>query len=59
MEKKSASNGIGFESLLALLFISLKLMGFIDWSWFWVLSPLWIPVFFVIVVVLIFYVLAR
>ncbi len=59
MEKKSASNGIGFGSLLALLFIALKLMGFIDWSWFWVLSPLWIPVFFVIVVVLIFNVLAR
>ena len=35
-------NGIGFGSLLLLLFIGLKLGGVIDWSWWWVLSPLWI-----------------
>ena len=29
---------------LTLLFIALKLMEFIDWSWFWVLSPLWLPI---------------
>jgi len=33
---------VGFASVLALLFIALKLMGFIAWSWVWVLSPLWI-----------------
>lgn len=31
-----------FPGLLALLFIALKLTGFIAWSWWWVLSPLWI-----------------
>ena len=34
--------GTGFPSLLALLYIGLKLTGYIDWSWVWVLSPLWI-----------------
>lgn len=35
---------IGFCGLLAVLFIGLKLGGVIDWSWLWVLSPLWIPI---------------
>lgn len=38
------SGGIGFLGLLTVLFIGLKLTGFIEWSWWWVLSPLWIPV---------------
>lgn len=38
----SSSGGIGFVGLLTLLFIALKLLDKIDWSWWWVLSPLWI-----------------
>lgn len=38
----SASGGAGFVSLLTVLFIGLKLTGYIDWSWWWVLSPIWI-----------------
>lgn len=38
----SSSSGIGFTGLLAVLFIGLKLTDNIDWSWWWVLSPLWI-----------------
>lgn len=34
--------GIGFLGLLGVLFIGLKLTGFINWSWLWVLAPLWI-----------------
>ncbi len=35
--------GIGtFASMLTLIFITLKLIGKIDWSWWWILSPLWI-----------------
>ena len=46
---------IGFCGLLALVFIVLKLCGVIAWSWLWVLSPLWIPIAFVLtIVVLIF-----
>lgn len=37
----SSSGGIGFVGLLAVLFIALKLTGYINWSWVWVLSPIW------------------
>lgn len=36
--------GPGFLSSLALIFITLKLTDIIDWSWWWVLSPLWLPI---------------
>ncbi len=38
----SSSGGIGFAGLLTIIFITLKLLDKIDWSWWWVLSPLWI-----------------
>lgn len=44
------SGGVGFCGLLAILFIGLKLGGVIDWSWWWVLSPLWIPAAIVLLV---------
>lgn len=37
------TGGIGFFGLLTIVFITLKLIGYINWSWWWVLSPLWIP----------------
>lgn len=37
------NNSVGFCGLLALLFIAFKLAGIIAWSWWWVLSPIWIP----------------
>jgi hypothetical protein len=40
----SVGGGIGFGGLLTILFIGLKLTNFIAWSWFWVLSPVLIPV---------------
>lgn len=36
------SGGIGFVGMLTILFIGLKLTGYVDWSWWWVLSPVWI-----------------
>jgi hypothetical protein len=33
---------IGFPGALGLVFITLKLIGTIDWSWWWVLAPFWI-----------------
>jgi hypothetical protein len=45
------TGGIGFGGMLAILFIGLKLTGYIDWSWWWVLSPLWIPVAIILGVV--------
>lgn len=35
---------IGFFGLLTILFIGLKLSGHIDWSWWWVLAPMWAPI---------------
>jgi hypothetical protein len=49
----SSSAGIGFTGLLTILFIALKLTHYIDWSWWWVLSPLWIGAALVIVVLLV------
>lgn len=40
--KVTTSNAL-LPTLLLVLFIGLKLTGFIAWSWFWVLSPFWIP----------------
>lgn len=42
-KKTSAEGGISFCGLLAIAFIILKLCHVIDWSWWWVLAPLWIP----------------
>ena len=45
MEDNKVNNGgIGFFGLLAIVFIVLKLTKVIAWSWFWVLSPVWISV---------------
>ena len=41
-EKTYAYGGPGFWGWLTILFIGLKLTGFIDWSWWWVLAPLWV-----------------
>ena len=47
--------GISFLSLLTLAFIILKLSDIITWSWFWVLSPIWIPAAIVVCVYIIFW----
>ena len=44
MASKSSSSGISLTGVLFVLFLVLKLTGNIDWSWWWVTSPLWIPV---------------
>lgn len=37
----SSSAGVGVFGLLGVLFIGLKLTGFVDWDWVWVLAPFW------------------
>ena len=57
MSKETTSGGgIGFCGLLTILFIAFKLLGVITWSWWWVLSPLWIP--FCIALIVIFAIIA-
>lgn len=41
MSKEVESNGIGVLGLLGVLFVALKLTGFIDWSWWYVTLPFW------------------
>lgn len=53
MNDKQTSGGIGFTSLLTIVFIVLKLCGVITWSWWWVLSPLWISVILGLVLIII------
>ena len=38
----SSSSGVGLVGLLTVAFVVLKLIGTITWSWWWVLSPMWI-----------------
>ena len=49
----STNGGMGFASLLTIVFIVLKLCKVIDWSWLWVLSPIWISIGLVIVIAII------
>jgi hypothetical protein len=52
------SSGISVFSLLGLIFITLKLIGYIEWSWIWVLSPFWIPLAFFVSVMIIVFIIA-
>jgi hypothetical protein len=52
-KNSSESGGIGFVGLLTIVFIVLKLTHYIDWSWWWVLSPIWITVSVVLSIILI------
>lgn len=37
----SSSSGVSILGLLGVLFVGLKLTGFINWSWWWVTAPFW------------------
>ena len=58
-ESSSSSGGIGFLGLLTIVFIALKLTHYIDWSWWWVLAPLWAGIPFTIVVIIVAVVIAA
>jgi hypothetical protein len=40
---KGSSININFPWLVTLVFVVLKLVGEISWSWWWVFSPIWVP----------------
>lgn len=50
--EKSAQIGVGLNGLLFITFLVLKLTQVIDWSWWWVTAPLWMPLALGIVVLL-------
>lgn len=49
LDKISNRSGIGFSGALTIAFIVLKLTNVINWSWLWVLSPIWISFSLIIV----------
>ena len=51
MDNKAKQGGLGIVSVLTIIFIVLKLLGVIQWSWIWVLSPIWI---FAVIVAVVF-----
>lgn len=51
--KETNHGGIGFCGLLQIVFITLKLLKVINWSWWWVLAPIWIPIAIVVVCLII------
>ncbi len=53
------TGGIGFTGLLAIVFITLKLTNYIDWSWWWVLAPLWVPFALVILFIIVFVAISK
>ena len=58
-ENNKGTSGIGFFGLLTILFIGLKLTGFIDWSWFWVLSPILIPIVLLLILFVTYKILEK
>jgi len=59
MEKDNkSSRSLGLGTILFLIFLTLKLAGIgivANWSWWWVFSPLWIPLSLIGILVLIAY----
>ena len=43
MDKKITFNFGGIGTILAIIFMVLKLTGNIDWDWIWIFAPIWIP----------------
>ncbi|MBO5969967.1 MAG: hypothetical protein J6S14_15875 [Clostridia bacterium] len=53
MNNKSSS-GLGICGVLTIIFVVLKLVGVISWSWWWVLSPLWIDLLLAVVLLVLY-----
>ena len=50
MSDNKSTGGIGLGMVLFLIFMVLKLTNNIDWSWWWVTAPLWMPLMLAIVI---------
>lgn len=46
------NSGINLCECLLIVFIILKLCNVINWSWLWVLSPIWIPIIIFIIILI-------
>ena len=59
MDHKSSNNSIGFFGLLQLIFITLKVLNLIDWSWWMVFSPTWFSIAIVILAIIVLVIFDR
>lgn len=59
MADNNITSSVGIVDLLTVLFVGLKLGGVINWSWWWVLSPIWISTLIVIIIILLVVLIAR
>lgn len=59
MNNNRVNINLGFFSLLTIVFIVLKLCNVINWSWWWVLAPTWIPMSIVAVIVVVVLIIRR
>ena len=55
----AGNSGIGFSGLLTIAFIVLKLTNVITWSWWWVLSPIWISIGLVLLILIVYIILTA
>ena len=58
-DSNSGAGGIGFTGLLTIVFIVLKLCHVIEWSWLWVLAPLWISTILGLIIVMIYVIIMK
>jgi hypothetical protein len=57
MSENNNSSSLGLGTILFIIFLTLKLGGWgvvATWSWWWIFSPLWIPLAFLLIIYLIF-----
>jgi hypothetical protein len=56
MAENNSNSGLSAGTILFLIFLTLKLGGWgivATWSWWWIFSPLWIPVAFIMIIYII------
>ena len=58
-ENQSSKGGIGSTGVLQVAFIVLKLCKVIDWSWWWVLAPTWIPLCLAVLIIAVAFIIAE
>jgi len=47
--RNGGTGGVSVCTVVGIVFIILKLVGVIDWSWVWILCPFWLPIVFLLV----------
>ena len=58
-DSNGSAGGIDFTGLLTIVFIVLKLCHVIEWSWLWVLAPLWISTILGLIIVIIYVIILK